>query len=68
MLDGCYSWPGPCRSKAQANAYCRMKGFDYASDYSTSNRGGFFQTRRLGDDGVCTASCTVMNWVDCDDD
>ncbi|MEZ5900175.1 MAG: hypothetical protein R3D51_11875 [Hyphomicrobiaceae bacterium] len=68
MLDGCYSWPGPCKSKRQANAFCRRKGFDFAADFEASNEFGAYQAKRLGDGGVCTASCTVMQMVRCSTD
>lgn len=64
-LDGCYSWPGPCRSQRQANTFCRGMEFHSAVNHRTSNAFGIYQTRRLGDGGVCTASCTVMVSVEC---
>lgn len=64
-LDGCYSWPGPCRTRTAANAFCRRKGYERASDWEASNQFGAYQTYRLGDGGVCTASCTVMTYVRC---
>lgn len=64
-LDGCFSYPGKCRSQQQANAYCRMKGYAFASDFDVTNKFGAFQAKRLGDDGTCTASCTVMTRVVC---
>lgn len=64
-LDGCYSWPGPCNSDDAASAFCNMKGYGYASDFKTSNVVGLYQTKRLGDGGTCTASCTVMLSVTC---
>lgn len=66
VLDGCYSWPGPCKSRRQANAFCRRKGYARAADFETTNSVGAFQTKRLGDGGVCTASCTVMEYVVCE--
>lgn len=65
-LDGCYSWPGKCRTKQQADAFCKMQGYQFATAFDTSNEFGAYQTKRLGDGGVCTASCTVMVWVTCD--
>lgn len=63
--DGCYSWPGPCRSKEQARAYCRTKGYVEVADFDTSNEVGAFSTKRLGDGGVCRLSCTVLTMVHC---
>lgn len=51
-----------------ANAFCRRKGYDRASDYEASNQFGAYQTYRLRDGGVCTASCTVMTYVRCSGD
>ena len=65
LLDGCYSWPGPCKSRKQANAFCRRKGFDFAVDYDAVNKTGTFKTKRLGDGGTCKLSCTVMRYVKC---
>jgi hypothetical protein len=28
LLNGCYSWPGPCKTRRQAMAFCRRKGDD----------------------------------------
>ena len=67
LLDGCYSWPGPCNEDKQADAFCVRKGYEYADDYDTENKAGLFQTKRLGDKGVCTSSCTVMKRVECTD-
>lgn len=64
-LDGCYKFPGKCQVRKQANAFCKMMGYAYASTFDASNEAGLFQTKRLGDGGSCTASCTVMNFVDC---
>lgn len=64
-LDGCFSFPGSCRSKQQATAFCRMKGYAFASDFDVTNKIGMFQAKRLGDGGTCTASCTVMTRVVC---
>lgn len=64
-LDGCYSWPGNCKSQQQANAFCKMRGYAFASDFSVTNKFGMYQAKRLGDGGTCTASCTVMTRVVC---
>jgi len=64
-LDGCFSWPGKCHSKQQANAFCKMKGYAFASDFDVTNKFGAYQAKRLGDGGTCTASCTVMTRVVC---
>ncbi len=64
-LDGCYTFPGKCQVRKQANAFCKMMGYAYASTFDASNDAGLFQTKRLGDGGTCTASCTVMNFVHC---
>jgi len=66
VLDGCYSWPGDCASKRQADAFCAEEGHDEASDWETENRVGAFTTKRLGDSGTCFASCTVMTYVECE--
>lgn len=65
LLDGCYSWPGPCNSKTQADVYCKQKGYTGVDQYVAVNKVGAFQTKRLGDGGTCTASCTVMTKVIC---
>ena len=67
LLDGCYSWPGPCRSRRQANAFCREQGYSGADDFEVRKKAGGFQTWRLGDEGVCTFACSVMVWVACGD-
>ena len=64
-LDGCYSFPGSCKSQQQANAFSQMKGYAFASDFSATNKFGMYQAKRLGDGGTCTASCTVMTRVVC---
>lgn len=64
-LDGCFSFPGKCRAQQQANAFCKRRGFAFASDFSVSNRLGLYQAKPLGDGGTCTASCTVMTRVVC---
>lgn len=63
--DGCYSWPGPCRTRRQANAFCRLKGYTAASRWRASNQVGTFSTKRLGDGGVCRLQCTVLTEVMC---
>jgi len=65
-LDGCYRWPGECRSTRQAEAFCKRKGYPYVYDFSISNKVGVFQAKRLGDGGTCTASCSVMSMVYCE--
>lgn len=65
LLDGCYSWPGPCNSKKQADVFCKRQGYTGVDDYVAVNKVGAFQTKRLGDGGNCTASCTVMTKVIC---
>ena len=65
VLDGCYSWPGPCGTPEQANAFCQSQGYDAASSWQSENRVGLFSTKRIGDGGTCVASCTVMVRVDC---
>lgn len=64
-LDGCYSFPGSCNSQQQANAFCKMNGYAFASAFNVTNKFGAFQAKRLGDGGTCTASCTVMTRVVC---
>ena len=66
LLDGCYSWPGPCHSRREANAFCRERDYDDAVEWRAVTRGGLIKTRRLGDDGTCVASCTVMQFVECE--
>lgn len=65
LLDGCFKWPGNCNSQAQANAYCIRMGFVRAKGKRVVQKVGVFQTKRLGDGGVCTASCSVMTMVFC---
>lgn len=65
LLDGCYSWPGPCNSKTQADVFCKRQGYTGVDDFVAVNKVGAFQTKRLGDGGTCTASCTVMSKVIC---
>jgi hypothetical protein len=64
-VDGCYSWPGPCKRGEEANAYCRRHGMCEAVSVHVSNKVGVFQTTRLGDGGTCTASCSVIADIDC---
>ena len=66
LLDGCYSFPGDCASRRQANAFCSEEGYDRAYDWETENRAGVFTTKRLGDGGTCVISCTVMIFVECE--
>jgi hypothetical protein len=63
--DGCYSWPGPCNSKQQADAYCRLRGFARAASFEASNKVGGFSAKRLGDGGICRLSCTLLTQVSC---
>ena len=66
LLDGCYRFPGNCNSRRQADAFCQLRGFDDAVDFTATNRAGLFTTRRLGDGGTCVSSCTVMTYVECE--
>ena len=66
LLDGCYSWPGPCHARREANAFCRDRDYDEAVEWRASHRAGLIKTRRLGDDGTCVGSCTVMLSVECE--
>ena len=66
LLDGCYSWPGGCHTRREANAFCRDRDYDQAVEWRASHRAGLIKTRRLGDDGTCVASCTVMEFVECE--
>lgn len=65
LLDGCYRYPGACGTKREADAFCRLRGYDDAVDWRAENRGGLFKTKRLGDGGSRIASCTVMTFVAC---
>jgi len=66
LLDGSYSWPGPCEAEKQAIAFCKRKGYPKMFAYVRGNKVGVFQTKRLGDGGTCTASCSIMTYVICE--